>query len=178
MNTIAIIVLSWLLAAPPFAAAQEIQRGGQVDPIAAAATAPDDLLASLKAPKAGLALSYFDDQWHKEGVGYWTLAQFGDKGLRMGAAEAKPYIDFDFGLAGQSFKDVKIFLPLMLHPRNLVEPGLNKISPGGRLLVRDIPEWLELGPALRYCPDKSFNKQRIMEDLALLIAYKFGGPSS
>lgn len=145
-------------------------------PTAAPAAAQDPgLLASLKAPKAGVAFSYFDDAWHKEGVGYWTIASLGSKGLRQGAPGAVPYIDLDFGVAGASFRDVRLFLPVMLHPANLAEPILRRLSPGGRLATIEIPSWLELGPALRYCPDKPVNKQRLMEDVAFLAAYKFGG---
>lgn len=134
-----------------------------------------DLLNSLKSPRAGAAFSYFDDKWHKDAVGYWTLAQLGSKGLRYGEASAVPYLDLDFGISGTGFNDVRLFLPLMIHPANIAGPLIKKISPNGRLSVREIPKWLELGPALRYCPEKAINKQRIMEAVSFVAAYKFGG---
>jgi hypothetical protein len=134
---------------------------------------PSQIISTLKTPEVGASFSYWQDSWHREAVGYFTLMELGPKA----GAEGTSYIDFCAGVSTERLDEgVHLFAPIMLHPANLVSPML-RIFPESfrsRLKVIELPKWLKVGPALRYNTTRPANKQRIMEDIALVISGRIG----
>lgn len=134
---------------------------------------PSQIISTLKTPEVGASFSYWQDKWHREAVGYFNLIELGPKA----GADGTSYVDFCAGVSTERIDEgVQLFVPIMFHPANLVSPMLRVFPESfrSRLKIWNLPSWLKMGPAFRYNTKVPANKQRIMEDLAIVISGRIG----